>query len=58
MPWIRTLAIDWPVLDGAVLSLSERDAAAPSFEEVRASGVLPTWQETQAFIGGLRGQIR
>ncbi len=49
-----TLAIDWPMIDGVALSLSDRDAAAPTFEEVRASGVLPTWDETQAFIGGMR----
>ena len=53
-----TLAIDWPVIDGVALSLSDRDAAAPSFDEVRASGVLPTWDETQAFIDGMRDQIR
>ena len=51
-----TLAIDWPVVDGVDLRLSDRDAVAPSFDEVRASGVLPTWDETQAFIGGLRGK--
>ncbi len=48
------LGIDWPLVDGAAPSLSDRDAAAPSFEEVRASGLLPTWQETQAFIDTLR----
>ena len=51
------LAIDWPMIDGVALSLSDRDAAAPSFEEVRASGVLPTWDETRAFIDGMRAQI-
>ncbi|WP_406817621.1 dTDP-4-dehydrorhamnose 3,5-epimerase [Mycobacterium sp. M23085] len=49
------LAIDWPLVDGAVPNLSDRDAAAPSFEEARASGLLPTWDETKAFIDGLRG---
>lgn len=48
------LAIDWPLVDGAAPSLSDRDAAAPSFDEVRASGVLPTWAETRAFIDGKR----
>lgn len=47
------LAIDWPVVDGAAASLSDRDAAAPSFDEVRASGLLPTWEETQRFINDL-----
>jgi len=50
-----TLAIDWPLVDGAPPSLSDRDAAAPSFEEVRSSGLLPTWEETQRFIGDMRG---
>ncbi len=49
------LAIDWPLVDGAPPNLSDRDAAAPSLEEVRASGLLPTWDETKAFIDGLRG---
>jgi len=53
-----TLAVDWPVIDDVALSLSDRDAAAPSFEEVRASGVLPTWEETQGFIDGMRAQIQ
>ena len=50
------LAIDWPLVDGAAPSLSDRDAAAPSFEEVRASGLLPTWEETQSFISGIRSK--
>ncbi|SOJ53521.1 dTDP-4-dehydrorhamnose 3,5-epimerase [Mycobacterium simulans] len=50
-----TLAIDWPLVDGAAASLSDRDAAAPSFDEVRASGLLPTWEETQRYIENLRG---
>ena len=50
------LAIDWPLVDGAPPNLSDRDAAAPSLEEVRASGLLPTWDETQAFIEGLKQQ--
>jgi dTDP-4-dehydrorhamnose 3,5-epimerase len=48
------LGIDWPLVDGAAASLSDRDAAAPSFEEVSASGLLPTWDEAQRFIGGMR----
>lgn len=48
------LAIDWPLVDGVVPSLSDRDAAAPSLDEVRAAGLLPTWDETQTFIAGLR----
>jgi dTDP-4-dehydrorhamnose 3,5-epimerase len=49
------LAIDWPLVHGAAPSLSDRDAAAPSFAEVRASGVLPSFDETRKFIDGLRG---
>jgi dTDP-4-dehydrorhamnose 3,5-epimerase len=48
-------AIDWPLVDGAAPSLSDRDAAAPSLDEARASGLLPTWEDTQSFINGLRG---
>jgi dTDP-4-dehydrorhamnose 3,5-epimerase len=50
------LAIDWPVVDGVGLRLSDRDAVAPSLDEVRASGVLPNWEATQRFIGGMRGE--
>ncbi len=46
-----TLAIDWP--SGHGLVLSDRDGAAPTLDEVRAAGLLPTWPETQAFIDGL-----
>jgi dTDP-4-dehydrorhamnose 3,5-epimerase len=54
-PTDPALAIDWPLVDGAAPSLSDRDAAAPSFAEVRESGLLPTWAETRTFIEGLRG---
>src|SRR5271156_7102242 len=50
------LAIDWPLVDGAAPSLSDRDAAAPRFEEVRASGLLPSWEETQKFVHGMRSK--
>ncbi|MGB6511914.1 MAG: dTDP-4-dehydrorhamnose 3,5-epimerase, partial [Mycobacterium sp.] len=45
------IGIDWP--SGCELVLSDRDAAAPTLDEVRAAGLLPTWEETQAFIDGL-----
>jgi dTDP-4-dehydrorhamnose 3,5-epimerase len=45
------LAIDWP--SAHELVLSDRDAAAPTLDEVRAAGLLPTWEQTQAFIHGL-----
>ncbi|MGA9492014.1 MAG: dTDP-4-dehydrorhamnose 3,5-epimerase [Mycobacterium sp.] len=47
-----TLAIDWP--SGHELELSDRDAAAPTLDEVRAAGLLPTWEEAQAFAAGLK----
>jgi dTDP-4-dehydrorhamnose 3,5-epimerase len=46
------IGIDWP-MPAAELLLSERDAAAPSLAAVRAAGLLPTWQEAQAFVAGL-----
>ncbi len=50
------IGIDWPLVNGAAPSLSARDAAAPSFEEVRAAGLLPTWDETQKFIADMRSK--
>ncbi|WP_375482198.1 dTDP-4-dehydrorhamnose 3,5-epimerase [uncultured Mycobacterium sp.] len=47
------LAIEWPMPD-VELVLSDRDAAAPSLDEVGAAGLLPTWEETQAYVAGLR----
>jgi dTDP-4-dehydrorhamnose 3,5-epimerase len=47
------LAIEWPMPDGDLV-LSDRDAAAPSLDEVGIAGLLPTWEETQVFIAGLR----
>ncbi len=48
------LGIDWPLVDGDAPSLSDRDAAAPSLAEVRAAGLLPTWEETRRFVAGLQ----
>jgi dTDP-4-dehydrorhamnose 3,5-epimerase len=47
------LGIDWP--SGHELVLSDRDAAAPTLDEVRTAGLLPSWEETQTFIRGLSG---
>ena len=47
------LAIDWPTEHNLVLS--DRDAAAPTLDEVRAAGLLPSWDETRTFIRGLSG---
>lgn len=46
------IGIDWPVPPDR-LTLSGRDAVAPSLAEVRAAGVLPSWADTQAFVAGL-----
>ncbi|MBO0880348.1 MAG: dTDP-4-dehydrorhamnose 3,5-epimerase [Mycobacterium sp.] len=48
-----TLAIDWPTVDGHPLSMSGRDRDAPTLDEVRAARLLPSWDEAQAFVGGL-----
>jgi dTDP-4-dehydrorhamnose 3,5-epimerase len=52
-PTDPALAIDWP--SGHELVISDRDATAPTLDEVRAAGLLPTWEEAQAFIAGLEG---
>ena len=49
------LDIAWPAVDGEPI-LSDRDREAPTLEEVRAAGLLPTWDETKAFIDGLRSR--
>jgi dTDP-4-dehydrorhamnose 3,5-epimerase len=46
------LAIAWP--SGHGLVMSDRDAAAPTLDEVRAAGLLPTWEAAQAFIRALK----
>jgi dTDP-4-dehydrorhamnose 3,5-epimerase len=45
------LGIDWP---GTGNVLSDRDAEAPTLEEVKAAGLLPTWDDTRAFVEELR----
>ncbi|HEY7051379.1 MAG TPA: dTDP-4-dehydrorhamnose 3,5-epimerase [Mycobacterium sp.] len=47
------LAIDWPAV-GAGPRMSGRDRDAPGLEEVRAAGLLPTWEDARAFTEGLR----
>jgi dTDP-4-dehydrorhamnose 3,5-epimerase len=47
------IGIDWPLVDGAPPNLSERDAAAPTLDDVLSSGLLPTWDEAQAFVAEL-----
>jgi len=47
------LDIAWPVVDGEPI-MSDRDREAPTLEEVRAAGLLPTWEETRVYIDNLR----
>jgi dTDP-4-dehydrorhamnose 3,5-epimerase len=48
------IAISWPeTVFGSQVVRSDRDATAPSLEQVRAAGLLPSWAETQAYIDGL-----
>jgi dTDP-4-dehydrorhamnose 3,5-epimerase len=47
-PLDAALGVDWGV-DSPVLS--ERDAAAPSLEEARAAGLLPSWEACQVWYG-------
>ena len=44
--------IDWPSTRRTVLS--DRDAEAPTLDEVKAAGLLPTWDEAKAFVEELR----
>lgn len=45
------LNIAWPGTDHV---LSGRDADAPTLEEVKAAGLLPSWQDAKAFVEELR----
>jgi dTDP-4-dehydrorhamnose 3,5-epimerase len=47
------LDIGWP---GGDHVLSDRDADAPTLDEVRAAGLLPTWDDAQSFVEELRRQ--
>jgi dTDP-4-dehydrorhamnose 3,5-epimerase len=47
------LGIDWPTTDVG-LRMSDRDRDAPTLEQVRAAGLLPTWEEAQAYVDRLR----
>ncbi len=47
------IGIQWP-LPADQLLLSDRDAVAPPLAQVRAAGLLPDWDETQAFIQAAR----
>ena len=47
------LGITWPDVAGEPI-LSDRDADAPTLAEVRDAGLLPTWDDTRAFVDALR----
>lgn len=49
------LGIEWP--DTHELIVSDRDAAAPTLKEVQAAGLLPTWEDTRAFVDELRAGV-
>lgn len=54
-PTDPALGIEWPSVDK--FELSERDAAAPTLDQVEAAGLLPSWDDTRAFIGQLRHEL-
>ncbi|MGW9629775.1 dTDP-4-dehydrorhamnose 3,5-epimerase family protein [Agromyces sp. NPDC055520] len=51
------LALDLP-LSGNELLISEKDAAAPTLEQARAGGILPTWEAAQALYAALDSETR
>ncbi len=57
-PLDPAIGIDWPVSDrhGAPLTqlLSPKDEAAPTLEEARVLGLLPTYQAAREFVASLR----
>ena len=56
-PTDPTLGIDWPTtVFGSELVISDRDRDAPTLEEARAAGNLPSWDEACAFVEELRGR--
>lgn len=51
-PLDPAIGIAWP--DADKLVLSDRDRQAPTLAQAQAAGLLPTWEETQAFVDELR----
>ena len=47
------LDIVWPYVDGGPI-MTDRDREAPTLSEAKGSGLLPTWDETKAFVDELR----
>lgn len=56
-PLDPTVAVDWPTTarDGSPLTaqLSDKDLVAPTLEEARAQGLLPSFADVQAFVATL-----
>jgi dTDP-4-dehydrorhamnose 3,5-epimerase len=54
-PTDPAIGIRWPTtVFGTEPVLSERDREAPTLDQVRAAGLLPTWAEVSTFRRGLR----
>ena len=51
-PLDPALELPWP--DDVEPLLSDKDAAAPTLEQARATGLLPDWEQCQALYAGLR----
>ncbi|WP_456789424.1 dTDP-4-dehydrorhamnose 3,5-epimerase [Cellulomonas sp. P5_C5] len=58
-PLDPAIGIDWPTVDrqGRSISpqLSEKDLVAPTLEEARTGGLLPTLEDVERYVGTLRG---
>jgi len=52
-PLDPALGLPWP--DGSASVLSPKDAAAPTLDEARTAGLLPTFQACQEYRDSLRG---
>ena len=56
-PLDPALDIAWPAVDGEP-TISDRDREAPTLAQVQAEGLLPTWDETRAFVEELGRRSR
>ena len=52
-PLDAELGIEWP--SGLTPVLSDKDAAAPTLAEAEAQGLLPSYEDCQAYYARLRG---
>jgi dTDP-4-dehydrorhamnose 3,5-epimerase len=52
-PLDPAIGVEWPMDTGA-LFMSDRDREAQTLEQAGAAGLLPTWDQTRAFVEGLR----